>query len=730
MMLRIFHKFYTHLLIVLAGLIGICIWQSFFYVGGESSLEQYNPLILLLGTIILALGGIVFAGILSSYSEKTLIRISMVLLVLILLELIVFGFCLTYIPPYDLIHLHSEAINILETGKIDNIAYYAKYPNQQPITILLYFVFYAAQSIGIADYNTVGIAFNILAIFLSALFVYKICCFWSLKCGAMSLIFFMIDPMIHSWASYYYTDTICMPFMLAGIYLFLRAEKAKSYKYKGLLFILSAFVIFLGGKIRATAAFVLIAFILYLLIRSSLSVFLKKMSLLIVGIVCAMILCNFLLSTYGVSDKRYEYPVTHWLKLGLNETSDGAYTSQDEITTMVQPTYEEKVQENIATIKKRVKEMGVSGVGKLYLKKMTRVWSTGAFTESLQERAEDYNVLYKYTIGRSSIAFEYWKQIVRSGMLILAFIGIVFEIRRKGSQNSWMFITILGGIIFYILWEQKPRYSLCFLPILYIIETYSVTCLSEVKELVYVKIKRRESPPRYFNIENKKRLIKTSGIFVILCTMIIGGLSYSKYVSKKYIQKDLRVNQKTMYRAGEIAQINSKKGITQSFISKDDFNTIEVNFLNPKHILGQKYILKILDDKRNTLYSCMFSSDDIKNYQFHTFNIDQIEAKDDKFYLNISPYEHYKQNIGVNTAVYPGYTYKHFPDYYLDGYLYVGEKKYSRNDLTFIVSEKHKDSTFSPYVFGIILVMALIAELFITVYLFTRSTGLDEVDVD
>ena len=731
MVQKIYQKFYRYLLITLLGLLGICVWQSFFYVGGESSLEQYNPLILLLGTLVLIFAGIAVARVLSSCSQKILVRISIVLLGIALLKLFIFGFCLTYIPPYDLIHIHSEAVNMLEAEKIVNVAYYAKYPTQQPLTILLFFVFSGARFLGITDYNTVGIVFNILAIFLSFWFIYKICCFWSLKYGVISLILCIMDPMIFSWASYYYTDTICMPFMLGGVYLFLRAEKTKSSKIKFLLFMLSALVIFLGGKIRVTSAFVLIAIVMYLFIKSSLRVFLKKISAIMVGIICAIIFCNMLLSAYGVENKRYEYPITHWLKMGLNETSSGAYSSEDERTTMAQSTYEGKVQENIKTIKRRLKEMGVSGVEKLYLKKMTRVWSTAAFTESLQERVEDYNILYKYTIGRSSTTFKYWKQMVRCAILILAFIGVIFEIKRKGFQNSWMFITIFGGILFYAFWEQKPRYSLCFLPILYIIETYSLTNVANMKEMIYVKIKRRAAEDFCFDIEKKKQLIKGIGVFVIFCTIITGGLSYSKYIISRDVQKDLRVNQKTMYRDGEIEEIDAEKGVTQSFTSKGDFNTIEVNFLNPNHISGQTYILKILDEKKNTLYSCEFSSNDIKNYQFHEFNIDTIEAKGDKFYLNISPYQRYEKTIGVNTAVYSLYTkYKQPPDYYPDGCLYVGEKRYKKNDLALIVSNQHKDALFSPYGFWMILGIALIAEFFITIYFYTRSVGLSKIRID
>lgn len=66
--------------------------------------------------------------------------------------------------------------------------------------------------------------------------------------------------------------------------------------------------------------------------------------------ICAIILSNSITNIYGVRDRRYEYPITHWIKLGLSE--NGMYTAEDNNNTKAQNTYEKKVNENISTIKK------------------------------------------------------------------------------------------------------------------------------------------------------------------------------------------------------------------------------------------------------------------------------------------------------------------------------------------------------------------------------------------
>ena len=152
-------KFYKILLVSLLVLVGICIWQGLFYINGEPSIDKYSPSILLLGIFVLSASLMAVANIIKSCSEKGLRIISFILLAAILANLIFFGTQLTYVPPYDLINIHAEAVNMLENGRISNIEYYAGYTNQQPLAILLFFLFSIAKNFGMTDYNAVGMVY-------------------------------------------------------------------------------------------------------------------------------------------------------------------------------------------------------------------------------------------------------------------------------------------------------------------------------------------------------------------------------------------------------------------------------------------------------------------------------------------------------------------------------------------------------------------------------------------
>lgn len=44
------------------------------------------------------------------------------------------------------------------------------------------------------------------------------------------------------------------------------------------------------------------------------------------------------------------------------------------------------------------------------------------------------------------------------------------------------------------------------------------------------------------------------------------------------------------------------EGVAQSFMAEGDFNTIEINFVNPKKLKEQEYILSILNTKGDVIH--------------------------------------------------------------------------------------------------------------------------------
>ena len=718
---KITFKFYHLILIILFSLTTYCSIVSLYYIGGKSSSDDYNPLILLLGVVVLISTLFCYKFILEKFSEKQLKLLSVIIFCFYMVFLLFWGFNLKYIPSYDLIHIHAEAEDMLNTGKISNITYFAKYPSQQPLTIFLYFVFKCASLFGITDFKNVGIILNILAIFVSAVFVFRICSLHSLKSGVLGLTIFVVDPVLYRWVSYYYTDTICIPFMLAGIYIFLLVQNRRGFKFRYGLVGISGFLIMLGGEIRMTAMFAAIALGMHLFIKEAFRDFLKKATFLVAGMLCAFILVNSLVNVYGVSDESYKLPITHWIKLGLNEESYGAYNTKDEKDTLAASTYEEKIQENLDTIDERIEEMGLSGVVSLYSKKLIRTWGTAAYTESLQYTAENYGRLYQYSIGNKSIIYNYWMQIFRCTLLVLIAFGSLVALKKGNQKEMWVFILMFGAIVFYIFWEAKPKYSLCFLPVMYMLAEYAISQLPYNyyrSGVIAVKIENKDFHEKHIVIE-LNRVIFRMQVIILIFTIAIGMLSYSKYVDKKEEQEDVRVLQTSAW-TGKIHEIGYD-GIKQSFIASGKFNTIKISFLNPDHLKHQKYYISILDDQGIVIQRKTVMSEDIEDNTMHEFSFDRINSENDKYYIWIKPEQKYEKYIGVNSCRYTLYDgYKNMPDYYLDGELYINGKQQNA-DLTFVVSNKYTGSRISLYVFSGIFALILVCESIPFVFIYKEK---------
>ena len=72
-----------------------------------------------------------------------------------------------------------------------------------------------------------------------------------------------------------------------------------------------------------------------------------------------------------------QFPVVHWVMMGMNEKSKGGFNRNDRRYTSSFPTKEQKRKADIARLKQRVKKMGPVGLAKHFGNKMMRVWAMG-----------------------------------------------------------------------------------------------------------------------------------------------------------------------------------------------------------------------------------------------------------------------------------------------------------------------------------------------------------------
>lgn len=71
-------------------------------------------------------------------------------------------------------------------------------------------------------------------------------------------------------------------------------------------------------------------------------------------------ICRGLLWDYRCNKDEWEYPLTHWIMMGLNEKSDGGYMQEDVAYTATFETRKERTEENVRVILARLRCFGAS----------------------------------------------------------------------------------------------------------------------------------------------------------------------------------------------------------------------------------------------------------------------------------------------------------------------------------------------------------------------------------
>lgn len=159
------------------------------------------------------------------------------------------------------------------------------------------------------------------------------------------------------------------------------------------------------------------------------------------------------------------FPITHWIMMGLNEKSHGEYSRKDEKFTEQFASKKQKAMETTHIIKQRIKQMNPVRLGKHLLVKLFRVWAMGD-DDSLPKAqyAKDFPLLYEYVMGSNNGSFLWYMQAFRICMFLLMSISFFTQLNTKNGSPLFVFsLTFLGAVLFFLLWEANRKYNVCFM---------------------------------------------------------------------------------------------------------------------------------------------------------------------------------------------------------------------------------------------------------------------------
>jgi hypothetical protein len=155
-----------------------------------------------------------------------------------------------------------------------------------------------------------------------------------------------------------------MPIFL--IWLYLKEQKCNRYISKLIYYILICFIGFLAYRLKATAAVAFIAIVITEVIgcisefsENRKEALLDATSIVIVVLIMAILSSRLFSYTYSacgvVLDKERACPMTHYLKMGFNDSEAGTFNFPDSDETSFISTYDERFDKSLSEAKRRIK---------------------------------------------------------------------------------------------------------------------------------------------------------------------------------------------------------------------------------------------------------------------------------------------------------------------------------------------------------------------------------------
>lgn len=671
-----------------------------------SSKEDLAPVVILIGVITAILLCISVKNIASKLSKKQNQIIAICLCLIACLGMAMFGHIFKSIPSYDLSNIIREKEIMLDNGgKFETESYFAKYVNQTPIAILVYVISKFGMIFGMKDFI---ITANAMLIALTAYFLYlTVRRTKDEKIALTTLIFFVLNPIIYIYTSYYYTDTLCMPFAMISIYLYVCAMQTEKIKFKILFSSLSGFILAFGFELRVVLAIIMIGIIVAeILTKKTIKEKIATSVALIIGFLIGVILYNVISMQFGVlENKELEFPATHYLMMGLNKDSAGRWNNEDYNYTYNSGDYKEKLNANLSKIYSRLKSFGLSGIVELGIKKLEVNWSNGDYDYIPKfQDVEQMNKLYEFFVGNKKIFVLYYLQICKTVLLAMFTIAVVTELKKESNQK-FIFITMFGFFIFYLFWEVLSRYSLTCMPWLMLALGIGIEKVEQFLEIEKVKLIIRDNKEEKINFS---KITKFSLISIIIITIGFLAIGFDKYCMKKKTYYDSVALQIRTYNTIEDI---SDKVIQQEFIADKKFNHISLKFTKKAKEERGNYCFELLNQQEETLFKKEFSTETIKNNSYKSFDFDYVKPNGKEKYI-IKIYNTDMQNAEKSDVI-GIYIFKAWEEYniYPDGNVQINGENQNL-DIVFRVENKRERIYISKILYIVLSCVIIIIEIF------------------
>lgn len=470
---RLYRVFFFAFAAACAAVLGVCVLdaRSEAFTYKDVTYFSFSPL--LLAVSILAMGAAACAAA-AWYGarRRTVPRFAVpALLALYFAAALCFGFAMRVqlITNWDYGVVLDAAVRYVTSGEVPG-EYFAQFPNNAPLYVLLTVWLGAAHALGAADLTGASIVLNALALTASQGFLYLAARrLWGRAWGCFALLGGMLTYGMLAYAPIAYTDTLSMPFPVCGAWLWLCARDAlaaRRWKRGAGFAAACGAVLAVGAQIKITCAIVLAAVCIDALLL------LRGRAKAACGAAALAFAACYLLAGAGVNASPAlpergadaAVPYTHWVMMGLSGV--GGYNNDDYELTLSGGTAEGMRAVDAAEIARRLGAMGPAGLLRHLADKLSYIFGDGTFYSGakLRQAPQRLNLLHRLCLFdfRGFALLEY----PVTGLHLAGVALAGFAALRRRREAAFLMTAAFGLGLFLLAWEARSRYLVNFLPIL------------------------------------------------------------------------------------------------------------------------------------------------------------------------------------------------------------------------------------------------------------------------
>lgn len=412
------------------------------------------------------------------------------------------GYNIMFRSGWDVASVHYSSL-YASIGDSEGMRTMADYLSYYPNNLFLVFIYSNIYKLNILLGSPVSNHLLLLVFFQSV--IYAITGALTYFCSeyivgpTMSWLVYIVFVILvgtSAWVVVPYSDSTGLFFPVLILYLYICLEKSKNMRKKLALLSLISFLSYIGYKIKPTIAIVFIAIVGIGFLKfihdkkKSIAFYLTCMIIIVVTMIGSKAVSDAAISSLGYEiNQDMSFGIEHWILLGSNDRTYGSYNQEDFDYSASFSNSKERNTQDLKEAISRYKSRGILGNIDFWRIKMWREFTdatfgwggTGFYMEVYPERIPFVSVLlrslYYDEFSEGVWLFPYYahfKQIIWYIMLLLiSCFAFFLPMKSIGDSESVIALTLVGLVLYLLIFESHPRYLFIFVPYMIIMSIKS-----------------------------------------------------------------------------------------------------------------------------------------------------------------------------------------------------------------------------------------------------------------